>query len=166
MAEFFPAFTHTVGIEGGYANDPADPGGETRFGISQRSYPELDIAGLSVDQAREIYKRDFWDKLRLDEVTDQALAAELFDSAVNCGAMSAGRWLQQSLNLVGGHVLNGLMVDGVVGSKTLVAVNSCVFPQALLKCLNGFQFIRYYDLVQTDITRRKFFRGWLRRIWE
>ncbi len=166
MAEFKPAFEHTVGIEGGYVNDPVDPGGETKYGICRRSYPNIDIAALTLAAAEEIYKRDYWDQLRLDEIDDQAIAAELFDSAVNCGVRSAGLWLQQSLNLVGGHNGNGLMADGIIGSKSLTAVNSCRYMRALLKCLNGLQFQRYFGIVQKDISQRRFFRGWLRRVWE
>lgn len=166
MADFKPAFGHTIGIEGGYVNDPDDNGGETKFGISKRSYPHLDIKALTIEKAAEIYKLDYWDELRLDQVSNQAIAAELFDSAVNCGVGTASQWLQQSLNLVGGHVLNAVSVDGVVGSKTLVALESCQYPAAILKCLNGFQFERYLLIVRRDITQRKFFRGWLRRVWE
>ncbi len=77
MAEFLPAFNHTIGVEGGYINDPDDPGGETKFGISKRSYPDINIKLVTVDLAREIYKQDFWDRLNLDAVNKQAIAAEV-----------------------------------------------------------------------------------------
>ncbi len=166
MAKFKPAFDHTVGIEGGYVNDPDDPGGETKYGISKRSYPQVDIKKLTIDQAAVIYRRDYWDKLRLGEITSQPIADELFDSAVNCGVPSAGEWLQRALNMVGGHNLNGLSVDAKIGRKTLVAVNSCRYLAAVHKCLNGFQFERYMNIVRRDISKRKFLRGWLRRVWE
>ena len=53
----------TLQEEGGYVNNPADPGGMTKYGISKRSYPNLDIANLTIDQAKAIYERDFWNQL-------------------------------------------------------------------------------------------------------
>lgn len=166
MAEFVAAFLHTVGIEGGYVNDPYDPGGETKFGISHRTYPDLDIKNLNVNQARVIYWNDFWKKLNLDLVNKQNLASEIFDTAVNCGKAKAGEITQRSLNMVGGHSEKRVNVDCVVGPKTIRAVNSCVYPEALLKCLNGFQFEHYMKIVQRNTTQRRWFRGWLRRVWE
>ena len=63
MAEFKAAFQLVIANEGEYVNDPQDPGGETKFGISKRSYPQLDIKNLTIDQAQNIYKTDFWDKI-------------------------------------------------------------------------------------------------------
>lgn len=82
---FFPAaFQIVVGIEAGYVNDPDDPGGETKYGISKRSYPNLDIAQLTLDQAQVIYRRDYWDKLNLDALSWELALVE-FDAAVNQG---------------------------------------------------------------------------------
>ena len=60
MSNFDRAFRFLIGEEGGYVNDPADPGGETKFGISKRAYPQLDIKSLTLDQAKAIYRRDYW----------------------------------------------------------------------------------------------------------
>jgi lysozyme family protein len=60
---FDQAFTRLLGHEGGYVNNPADPGGETNWGISKRSYPQVDIKALTQQQAKWIYQRDFWDPL-------------------------------------------------------------------------------------------------------
>lgn len=166
MAKFASAFYHTVGVEGGYVNDPDDPGGETKFGISKRSYPDIDIKFMDKNKAAEIYKQDFWDRLNLDAVNKQAIAAEIFDTAVNCGRHKSGEIVQRSLNMVGGFPGRRLNVDCIVGPKTIQAINACRYPEALLKCLNGFQFEHYMKIVQRDISQRKWFRGWLRRIWE
>lgn len=81
---FDRAFEYVVGEEGGYVNDPQDPGGETKYGISKRSYPGVDIKNLTLAQAKDIYKRDFWDAQRLDSRPwHQALV--IFDCAVNQG---------------------------------------------------------------------------------
>lgn len=88
MAEFDKAFDIVIGEEGGYVNDPNDPGGETKFGISKRSYPDVDIPNLSVDAAKAIYLRDYWYRLHLDS-EPWAIALLLFDTAVNQGASYA-----------------------------------------------------------------------------
>jgi lysozyme family protein len=84
--------------EGGYVNDPNDPGGETKFGISKRSYPHVDIANLTWDGAAEIYLVDFWIPLRLDGKHD-GVAWQLFDFAVNSGIPNAIRAYQKALGV-------------------------------------------------------------------
>ena len=80
---FDTAFLDTIGLEKGYVNDPNDPGGETKYGISKRSYPNIDIKNLTLAEAKVIYKRDFWNKLKLDKVNNIQIAGEIFDTAVN-----------------------------------------------------------------------------------
>ena len=98
-------------IEGGYVNDPQDPGGETKFGICKRSYPDVDIAALTQDDAIDIYYHDFWLPIRGDELSP-ALGFAAFDSSVNQGAHEATELLQEAV---------GARVDGVIGPKTLAA---------------------------------------------
>lgn len=88
MSFFLQAFAVVVGEEGGYVNDPKDPGGETKFGISKRAYPNLDIPQLTLAQAQEIYRRDYWNALGCDELTWE-MALVTFDCAVNQGAGTA-----------------------------------------------------------------------------
>lgn len=88
MSNFERAFQLIVGEEGGYSNDPQDPGGETKFGICKRSYPNVDIQQLTLDQARGIYKRDYWDKLHLD-TQPWHIALLMFDAGVNQGVGAA-----------------------------------------------------------------------------
>lgn len=162
MADFTQAFIKTVGLEGGYVNDPVDPGGETNFGISKRQYPELDIKNLTLKDAETIYKRDYWDWLSLDQLKHQGVANELFDTGVNAGVLIAGEFIQEAMNLL---VEDGyLVVDGVVGPITLNAVNKYSFTRALLKTLNGLQFMHYFGIVTDRPKMQKFFRGWLRRV--
>ena len=97
MSAFDNCFEIVVGHEGGYVNDPKDPGGETKYGISKRSYPRVNIAALTLDGAKQIYRADYWDKVRGDEL-DPGLALITFDAAVNNGASQAVRWLQGALN--------------------------------------------------------------------
>ena len=70
--------------EGGYVNDPDDPGGETKYGISKRAYPQEDIKNLTRERAEFLYKRDYWDPLDLDKYP-QDMAIVLFNVAVNMG---------------------------------------------------------------------------------
>jgi lysozyme family protein len=85
---FDQAFNVVVGIEAGYVNDPNDPGGETKFGISKRAYPQLDIPNLTLDQAKAIYLRDYWHLCKCDELP-MDLALAVFDCAVNQGVSTA-----------------------------------------------------------------------------
>lgn len=98
MSAFETALDRLLGNEGGYVWDPLDPGGETNWGISKRSYPGVDIKGLTRDQAAQIYKRDFWDRIRSDEM-HQGLAFQMLDFAVNSGIETAVRKLQQVIGV-------------------------------------------------------------------
>jgi lysozyme family protein len=89
MSNFDSAFGIIVGIEAGYVNDPQDPGGETKYGISKRRYPNEDIKNLTLDRAKALYQRDYWNAHKCDNMPwEQALL--VFDTAVNGG--SADRW--------------------------------------------------------------------------
>lgn len=94
MSDFDRAFKFLIGEEGGYVNDPADPGGETKYGISKRTYPTVDIAALTLDAAKSIYRRDYWDALGLDG-RKYGPALVLFDCAVNQGIGAAKTLLSQ-----------------------------------------------------------------------
>jgi lysozyme family protein len=96
MITFEQAFARLLGNEGRYSNNPADPGGETNWGISKRSYPNLDIKNLSYDQAKEIYRRDFWNVLG---DSPNAVKFQTFDFAVNSGIQTAIRKLQVSIEV-------------------------------------------------------------------
>lgn len=143
------AFEKLIGHEGGYVNDARDPGGETKFGISKRSYPAEDIAGMTLMRARELYRRDFWDAVRADEMPD-AIRFDLFDAAVNSGVRQSIRWLQRSANVID---------DGVIGPKTLLAVR-IADPQRLSRRFNGHRLQFMAGLGGWS----RFGRGWARRI--
>ena len=108
---FSVAVAFVLRHEGGYVNDPADPGGETKFGISKRSYPDLDIRGLTEGDAELIYLRDFWIPLLCDQLP-APLPLVMLDTAVNCGPRRAARWLQSACGAPG---------DGVMGPVTVAA---------------------------------------------
>lgn len=94
--DFDTAFARLIGNEGGYVNDPRDPGGETKFGISKRSYPDVNIAALTVDAAKAIYLRDFWTPLA---DAHPAVKFQVFDFAVQSGIQTALRKLQAAIGV-------------------------------------------------------------------
>lgn len=98
--DFDKAIAFVLKWEGGYSYDPDDPGGETNFGITKKSYPELDIKNLTAGQARDIYYRDYWLAVGAD-ILDFPLDIIAFDTAVNCGAGRTNKWLSTGLNSIG-----------------------------------------------------------------
>lgn len=95
---FDEAFDRLIGHEGRYVDNKNDPGGETNWGISKRSYPDVDIKNLTIDGAKEIYLRDFWKRINADSLPD-GVAYQLFDFAVNSGIETAVRYLQRALGV-------------------------------------------------------------------
>lgn len=144
----------TVAVEGGFCNDPIDPGGATRYGISKRSYPTVDIENLTIDQAIEIYERDFWNRLKLSQFNSQRIAWKVFDIEVNTGR--GDELLQTAL---------GLKADGQVGGKTLAAVNAADV-ETLMDELIELQAKRYCLIVAKTPPKLKFLVGWINRAFE
>ena len=146
---FESAVAFVLREEGGYVNHPNDPGGETNFGISKRAYPALDIKGLTVEDAKAIYRRDYWDKVQGDDLPP-AIATAVFDAAVNQGASVAIRLLQRAL---------GLPVDGVLGPNTLKAAQDAD-ADALVADFISWRLRRYAFTNQAQT----FMRGWAKRM--
>ena len=129
---------------------PSDPGGETAYGITKKTAVAAGYIGnmkdLTVDKACEIYKQLYWDKIKGDDINFQCVASELFDTAVNCGIKRAVTFLQKAYNkLVKGSPLTE---DGLIGPKTIAAVNSYHKPQRLEKAMNAEQCRYYSELVE------------------
>lgn len=95
---FDQVFDRLMDIEGGYVNDPDDPGGETKFGVSKRSYPFEDIAELTRERAKEIWHADFWKKINADKLYD-GVAYQLSDFAFHSGPETAIRKFQLALRV-------------------------------------------------------------------
>lgn len=95
---FDKAFQITVGVEGGYSNNPADPGLETKFGISKRAHPDIDIKALTLDQAKDIYQRDYWTPAYCDSMPER-IGHLVFDCAVHHGVKTAIKLLQRALKV-------------------------------------------------------------------
>jgi len=172
MADFEKAFKEILLYEGGYSDDEHDRGGKTRFGVTEavarRHEYQGDMKDIPLQTAWTIYKKDYWDTLKLDDVIDDKTATEVFDISVNMGPNVAGRMLQRALNLINRNEVSwkDIKVDGIVGQETINTLNSLKdfeYPY-LYKCLNGLQFLKYVDIVTHNPVQEKFFRGWLRRV--
>ena len=149
MQNFPDCIAHVLAAEGGLVNDPKDPGGVTKFGISQRSYPALDIRALSLDDAKAIYQRDYWAPIQ-GESLPAGLDLILLDHAVNAGPERAVRILQG---------LVGVPEDGLMGPVTLAGVASAD-PQDLIARYSELRLDYYRDLP----TWRHFGAGWSGRV--
>lgn len=148
---FDKAFEIILGSEGGYVNDERDPGGETKYGITKRDYPDLDIKNLTVEQAKKTYKANYWDAVKGDFLPS-SVATMLFDSAVNQGPVRAIKFMQRAL---------GVQVDGVIGPKTLSAAQS-VDPEEFAVKFMAERAIHYAGLHHFDV----YGRGWMRRLFD
>jgi len=151
MALFELAAEKTLANEGGFVDDLFDKGGATNFGLSQRSYPTLNIKELTQEEALAIYKRDFW---KYDDVLDQRIADKIFDMAFNMG--HAAIFLLQEI------VLQVVRPDGQWGPVTLDAVNR-MDADALLTAYKAKLVSHYEAIAIANPTQEKFLKGWTAR---
>jgi lysozyme family protein len=149
MSDFYLAIPITLKNEGGYINDPNDPGGETNFGICKRDYPLVDIKNLTEAQAEAIYLRDFW---KFGGINNQMLANKVFDMYVNT-KHSAIKILQS---------LVGAVADGEYGPDTEKKTNAAN-PFLLLVHYQEALEQHYRDIVTKNPKEAEFLDGWLRR---
>ena len=145
---FAEVFDRTIGHEKGYVNDPEDPGGETNWGISKRSYPTTNIKDLTREDAQAIYFRDFWTPLGKD--LSEAVAYQVFDATVNHGLGNATRILQRAV---------GVADDGHWGKLSQKAYSEMEENDVLL----GFLAHRLRFMTKLS-TWERFGKGWARRI--
>lgn len=156
MSNFNDSINVVLKNEGGYADNPLDKGGETNFGISTARYPDLDIRSLTKDDAKKIYKRDFWDKNRLYLIRNQKIANLSLDTIVHHGR--GVRILQKALNKSGKNVT----VDNKMGPQTRGALNS-VAPNLFLNNAVDERVKYMRELIGNDPSQKVFLTGWLRR---
>ena len=157
--DFNSALTFTLKHEGGYVNNPRDPGGETNFGISKRSYPNLDIRNLTIQKASEIYFRDFWVKSSAHKVP-WPLSLSLFDYAVNAGVTRSIKDLQKVV---------GETQDGIFGPKTLMGVGrriTAVGPNGIVVEHCHSRMSLFADLVKRKPSQLIFLSGWTNRVFD
>lgn len=158
---FDQAFERLIGHEGGYSIDSKDPGNwtggkvgvgilkGTKYGIAANTYPNLDIKNLTLAQAKQIYKKDWWDKLGADHL-HSAIVFQLWDFAINAGKKRAVMELQQAVNI---------KADGIIGPKTIAAVQNENLNDVLLTLTA--ERLRFYTSLGTWPTYGK---GWTNRV--
>lgn len=179
LNRFDECFELILEIEGGYSDHPSDKGGKTNYGITEATLSAAYRAGivshnnikdLTVEEAKTIYKVNYWDKCKCDDLP-KPLDLYVFDTAVNCGVGTSAKFLQEVINKVVGA--NTLAVDGIVGAMTIGAVEGwlsrykadCTFPVFFLCNLFMDRRLQYYsNIVAKNGSQIVFLRGWLNRV--
>lgn len=154
MDKWATAIQFVLAYEGGYVNDPQDPGGETKFGISKKAYPSLNIKDLTLVEAQDIYRRDYWNACECDELPAK-WAIAVMDTAVNMGVRKAIRLMQIALD-VG--------ADGVVGSQTVAAAH-----KSSENALGKFMALRakeYIDIMDRLPALKGYAFNWMYRLFK
>jgi len=150
MSTFEDAIDTILEHEGGYVNNPSDPGGETKYGICKRVYPSLDIKNLTKEKAIAIYRRDYW-RPYYSLINHQDTATKIFDMAVNMGHSQANKIVQRAVNVT---------ADGIIGKQTIAAINKD--NQAINKiCAEQAKFYRQLSIDKPKLA--VFLNGWLKR---
>lgn len=145
---------HVLISEGGYVFDENDRGGETKFGISKRSYPDIDIKELTIEQATEIYRNDYWKPSKAERLPE-AIRQDYFDTVVNSGQGNAVKILQKAVNATRGRKI---AVDGRIGKQTIAESKrvSCERYRA-------YRTLFLAKIVNKNPTQEKFWFGWYKR---
>ena len=152
--EFEHIIDDVIKEEGGYVNDKTDRGGETKYGISKRAFPNEDIKNLSIDDAKTIYFKKYWKPSKAYLLPEQ-LQGIYFDMVVNFGTRGAGRVLQKAIN---GKYKDSVVVDGRVGPNTLKAIKKLEKDR-----LRAYRVLKFAEIVIKKPAQEKFWYGWYRR---
>ena len=172
MADFTRAFQLVIANEGGYGNDPDDPGGETYKGVARNIFSKwdgwttIDIlkrqsdfpANLDKDAdlqqaVSDFYQVNFWDRINGDQITNQDVANSIFDFGVNAGIATSSSLAQMVV---------GAATDGVIGPDSISAING-FNPEHFLAAFTVAKIARYINIVKKRPTSRKYFYGWICR---
>jgi lysozyme family protein len=153
-SDFDSIIDSVIESEGGYINDKIDPGGETKYGISKRAYPDVDIKNLTKDGAKAIYFSDYWHRAKVAKIPAR-LREIFFDMCVNFGITGATRVLQKACN---GKNKKDIVVDGKIGRKTISASKNVELDR-----LRSYRVLRFAQIVFKNPTMEKFWYGWYRR---
>lgn len=180
MSAFENAITVILKHEGGFVDNPNDPGGATNWGISLNflvDHPKdgdfdhdgdvdrEDILNMNRDDAIDIYKKFWWDKFNYGLIVDQTIATKVFDFSVNMGAKRSHMLLQQALNTAFDL---GLTVDGILGKASMSVINSCTDGDREQQLLNAYcdeAWTFYQNLIIKNPKLQVFAKGWKNRAY-
>lgn len=179
-ATFEKAIKVVLKHEGGYVDHPNDPGGATNFGVSLRYLKTLslgladidgdgdidadDVRRMTLEDAQRIYKVDWWDKYKYGQLSNQTLATKVFDLAINMGASRSHKLLQAAINTT---QRQQLVVDGVIGPKTIQAINN-MSDRQLQNVLTAYcnkAWSYYQQLITANAKLAVFKKGWRNRAY-
>ena len=138
--------------EGGYVNDPDDWGGETRYGIAKRYFPDEDIKALTKERARQLYFADYWLPMNLTRICNELSILHIFDFGVNAGKSRSIKTAQR---------LCMVKEDGILGPMTTHAINN--YDGHFSKDFAHARRV-YYEYIATKRNNIKFLKGWLNRV--
>lgn len=160
VTQFGPAFDFLMKHEdpGLTGRVTEDSGGVTKYGISQRAYPTVDIRNLTIEQAANIYRNDYFLPIRGYSIASQDVANKLLDCAVNMGVHMAGKLAQETACLCGKQIAT----DGTIGSLTVEAINA-IDPQIFLEKFRTLLEAHYKDIAAARPDETKYLNGWLKR---
>jgi lysozyme family protein len=172
MADFAQAFQKVLKHEGGYVNDPDDPGGETYKGVARKihskwdgwyiidtrkrqpGFPKSLDADLELqERIKQFYEANYWDRIKGDDIINQDVAMSIFDFAVNAGVGTSASLAQMVV---------GENADGIIGVNSLTKINQ-FDPEHFLASFTIAKIVRYISIVKKRPTSQKYFYGWVRR---
>lgn len=166
---------HTIGLEGNYSNHPQDRGGPTRFGIIEKTARAYGYKGdmkvFPRELAKEIYLAQYFLEPHFDRIAtvSEPIAAELFDTSVNCGTGFTKPLIQQALNLLNREQADykDIVEDGIIGNGTVAALKAYIAKRGakgeavMVKLLNIMQGARYIEITKARPANELFLTGWL-----
>ena len=163
MDRFEKIFDYLLKVEGGYSNDKHDKGGKTKYGITEEDARDFgykgDMQDLTMDFAKNIYLKKYYLGNKLDKVVNDKVALSICDWAINSGR-NGTKNAQIAINQLTNANLD---VDGIIGNKTLEALNAAD-PEKFLEVYHNLQRIYYRSKVEGDKTQKEFLTGWLNRV--
>lgn len=163
MSRLSHALDFTLRWEGGYVNDPDDPGGATNKGVTQAVYdtwrakqklPKQPVRKIAQSEVMAIYENGYWNACQCGGLP-APVDLVVFDSAVNCGVGRAARWLQRAL---------GVAEDGNIGPRTLAAAREFGTPLELARKVSVSRAAHYTKIISENPTLKKFHNGWTNRL--
>lgn len=169
MATFDDAINYVLKWEGGESNDSQDRGGTTKFGISLALFKLInptampsDIHDMTLDEAKAIYKKVYWNAAPFSQINNSAVCYYIFDFAVTSGLPNSVRCTQRAIHAV--SKATDLKDDGIMGAVTMDQINHCGFM--ILPALRAERANFYREIVQHDPSQIKFLTGWLNRAYQ